>query len=98
MPQSTKQKYPVGKQLSLRGDTSDPDVGELRSRSAKKRPRAADATSISSDTTISESSSDDSAGTFSPSLGKVEAIKEHLNTTLEMVAELERDLSPQEEQ
>ncbi len=107
MPQRTK--YPV-KKFSLRG-ASDPDNGkiatngpyisdsdhsELRSRRVKKRPRAADA--ISSDLEISESSSDNPAETFSPSLAKVKTIQDHLKSTLKMVAELERDLSLQEEE
>jgi len=73
------------------------EKSKLRSRSAKRRPRAADAM-ISSDNTISESSSDESAETFYSSLEKVEAIKDHLNTTLKMVDELEQDLLLQEKE
>lgn len=69
---------------------------EVRSRSAKKGPRDAVATSNLSDSKIyessSESSSDNSAEPFSSSLGKVKAIEKHLKATLKMVAELEQDL------
>ncbi len=82
---------------SLKTNSSDSEKSKLRSRSAKRRPRAADAM-ISSDNTISESSSDESAETFYSSLEKVEAIKDHLNTTLKMVDELEQDLLLQEKE
>lgn len=110
MPLRTKPKYPFGKRITLRGDTSDPDNGKIATnepyisesnhskRRVKKRPRAAVATSNSSDSEISENSSDNPAETFSPSLAKLKEIQDDLELIIKKVAELERELSLQEEE
>jgi hypothetical protein len=106
MPLRTKQKYPFGKRNPLRRDpdngkiaTNGPYISESDSeRRVKKRPRAAVATSNLSDSEISENSSDNPAETFSPSLAKLKAIQDDLELIIKKVAELERELSLQEEE